>query len=241
MKALQTIGCWTVAVTLAAMVAPQSALAEEGDPNKITEQEKKTFRDLVDGRKAKEEGKVRLVRTIGNARQIGLALFEFENEYGEYPNEKTALDMIKVRERLNMAAAEVKAATANDCFFQLIAADFLRTDRVFSFDEAPAAPEKQEKPKALERVEKCSFALVSLMNAAGDPGRPLLVTPLVNGKTTFDPQVLGGKAVILFCENSVRSFPIEPDGRVLMNGKDIFDPAQPFWKGKVPPIKWPAK
>jgi hypothetical protein len=90
-------------------------------------------------------------------------------------------------------------------------------------------------------VEECSFALVSVMNAAGDAGRPLLVTPLVNGKTTFDPKVLGGKAVILFCENSVRSFPIEPDGRVLMNGKDIFDPAQPFWKGKVPPIKWPER
>jgi hypothetical protein len=85
MKALQTIGCWTLAVSLAAMVAPQ-ALAEEGNPNKITEQEKKAFRDLVDGRKAKEEAKVRLVRAIGNARQIGLALFEFENEYGEYPS-----------------------------------------------------------------------------------------------------------------------------------------------------------
>ena len=31
------------------------------------------------------------------------------------------------------------------------------------------------------------------------------------------------------------------DGRVIITGKDLFDPEQPFWKGDVPPIKWPAE
>jgi len=55
----------------------------------------------------------------------------------------------------------------------------------------------------------------------------------------FDPKVLGGKAIVLRVDNSVQSLPIEADGRVLIDGKDISDPAQPFWNGKVPPIKWP--
>lgn len=235
MKAFQTIGCWTVAGSLFAMVI-QQALAQEADPNKITEQEKKVFRDLVNGRKAKNEARALLTIAIGNARQIGLAMFEFENEYAEYPSDETA----KAVKGATGTTAELKAATANDCFFQLIAANFVQTDRIFMIDDA-AAPEKQEKQKPLEKVERCSFAYVSLMSAAGNPRRPLLVAPLVNGKTTFDPQVLGGKAVILRVDNSVTSLPIEPDGRVLVNGKDIFDPDQPFWNGKVPPIKWPEK
>lgn len=213
MKTLQTIGCWTVAVSLAAMVAPL-AMAQESD----------------------QKVKARQLQAVTNARQIGLALFEFETEYGSFPDDKTAVEVKKATN----TTAEVKAVTANDCFFQLIAANLVQTDRIFSIDDA-AAPEKQEKPKPQEKVNKCFFAYLSGMNAAGNPGRPVLVAPLVNGKTIFDTQILGRKAVILRVDNSVTLLPIEPDGRVLINGKDIFDPQQPFWNGKVPPIKWPEK
>ena len=37
----------------------------------------------------------------------------------------------------------------------------------------------------------------------------------------------------------VQSFPIGKDGKVMIDGLDLFDPAQPFWDGKVPPILWP--
>jgi hypothetical protein len=233
MKILKWISSWTVAVSLATAVTPQ-ALAQDGGPDKITEQEKRVFQDMVNAQKAK----ARQTLAVMNARQIGLALFEFEVEYGTYPNEKTAAEVKKATK----TAVEVKAATANDCFFQLIPAGIVQTTDIFYIDDA-VAPEKRGNPKpiAMEKLDKCSFAYLSGMNSAGPPGRPLSVAPLVNGKATFDPQVLGGKAIILFCDNSVRSFPIEPDGRVLINGKDIFDPAQPFWDGKVPPIKWPAK
>ena len=65
------------------------------------------------------------------------------------------------------------------------------------------------------------------------------MAPLLKGKTTFDRLSFHGKAVILFLDNSAKSLPIEKDGRVLLNGMDIFDPRQPFWKGKAPDIKWP--
>lgn len=229
MKLLQWIGCWTFAVSLAATVT-QQALAQDGGPDKMTEQEKKVFQDVVNVQKAK----ARQTLAMMNARQIGLALLEFDNDYGAFPDDKTAAEVEKATK------TEVKATTANDCFFQLIAANIVQTADIFYIDDA-VAPEKRENPKPMEKLDKCSFAYLSGMNSSGNPGRPLLVAPLVNGKTTFDPQVLGGKAIILFCDNSVRSLPIETDGRVLVNGKDIFDPAQPYWDGKVPPIKWPAK
>ena len=38
-----------------------------------------------------------------------------------------------------------------------------------------------------------------------------------------------------------RSFSVEADGRVLIDGLDIFDPKQPFWENSKPDIKWPKQ
>ncbi len=211
-------------------IAPfiQVARAQDADPNKITEHDKQVFQNLIKGQKFK----ARQTLAIMNARQIGLALFEFETEYGSFPNAETAAAV----KAASGTKAAVKAETANDCFFQLIATVPSLTEEMLLVDEVR---EKSEKQEPVERLEKCAFAYLSGMNAAGNPGRPVVVAPLVKGKATFDPQILGGKAVILRVDNSVVLLPIEPDGRVLIDGKDLFDPAQRFWGGKVPPIKWP--
>ena len=206
------------------------AVAQEKEADRITEQDKKAFREFMDGRKQK----ARLPMVIMNLRQIGLALFEFETEYEKYPCEGT-VPMVKEAKR---TVADVKAVTANDCFYQLIAAGIVEQVDIFTLARSPA-PGKFGKDKIPPKLEKCAFSSVFGMNAAGNPSRPLVVAPLVKGKTVFDPNVLGGKAVVLCVDNSVRSFAIEKDGRVMIEGRDIFDPAQPFWDGKVPPIKWP--
>lgn len=172
---------------------------------------------------------------VHNARQCGLALFEFESEYGSFPDEKTA---VAVKESTG-TTADLKATTANDCFFQLIAANIINTDLVFSLETT--AEGEYRRPKPLMNLEKCVFSYLSGMNAAGNPSRPLMVAPLVPGSAIFDRKALGGKAVILCVDNSARTFDIEQDGTVILNGMDLFDPAQPFWAGKVPPIRWPAK
>ncbi|MEO5917585.1 MAG: sigma-70 family RNA polymerase sigma factor [Luteolibacter sp.] len=174
-------------------------------------------------------------RAVDNARQCGLALFEFESEYGSFPNEETAA---AVKEATG-TKADLKGATANDCFFQLIAAGFAMTDSFFSLEPSPEGEDRR--PKPLMNLEKCAFSYLSGMNAAGDPSRPLVVTPLVPGTGIFDRKALGGKAVILRVDNSATTVDIEQDGTVILNGMDLFDPAQPFWAGKVPSIRWPEK
>lgn len=72
-----------------------------------------------------------------------------------------------------------------------------------------------------------------------DPKRPVALLPLIHGKPLFDAAALSGKAVIAFADCGVRSFPIEPDGRVLINGLDIFDPKQPYRENSKPNIMWP--
>jgi hypothetical protein len=229
MKAVKTIVCWTVAILAAVSMTPH-ALAQEANPNKPTEPEKKVGLGWIGEQKAK----ARQTQAIMNAKQIGIALFQFEQDYGAFPNDKTAT-LVKTSTGTN---AEVKAETANDCFFQLIAAKMIDNDQIFSLEKAKDS-DRPANQKPLEKLAKCSYAYVSGLSTTGNPSRPLVVAPLVKGKTTFDPQAPGGKALILRVDCSAVLLPIESDGRVLIDGKDIFDPTQPFWEGKVPTIKWP--
>ncbi len=64
---------------------------------------------------------------------------------------------------------------------------------------------------------------------------------MLPGTGLFDRKALGGKAVILRQDNSVSTYIIQQDGTVTDNEMDILDPAQPFWEGKAPTIRWPEK
>ena len=224
---------WVVAVVL---MGGSAARAEKRDPDTITEQDKQTYQEFVGGmRKAIEvrRNKARLVTAINHLRQIGIALFEFDTEYGGLPDEKTAVTVKEATE----SDADLKAATANDCFYQIFVAGIVDDSSYFTFEKRD--PDKRPDVRKTGHLEKCEFSILAIENFAGNPSMPLVVAPLVKGKETFDPVALGGRAVVLCLDNSVRSFPIEKDGRVLMNGMDLFDPRQPFWNGEVPEIRWP--
>ena len=169
-----------------------------------------------------------------NLRQLGLALFEFESEFNEFPSAKTAALVKEATE----SKLELKGETADDCFRQLIAAGIMAEEVAFEIFSVRLIPEKAD-PAA--KPPKWVFAYDAGGKADGDPRRPLAFYPLVQGKTTFDHGPLGGKAVILFIDNSVRSFPINKEGNVIIDGKDLFNPEQSYFGGKAQDIKWPAK
>lgn len=227
MNNLQKTICSAFAVGL--LVSPQ-ALAQKPENQQITEADKQVLKNFMGAQKAK----VQQATAVMHLRQIGLALFEFDADYGSFPNEKTAA---LVKEATD-SKANLKTTTSNDFFYQLIAAKIIDTDGIFTLD----SPKKgEEAPKPLESIKKCAFSYLTGINASGNPSRPLVLAPLISGKKTFDSALLGGKAAVLFVDCSAKLFPIEKDGRVMIDGMDIFDPAQPFWKGEVPAIAWPAE
>ena len=65
------------------------------------------------------------------------------------------------------------------------------------------------------------------------------MTPLVTGTQKFDPKPFGRMATVLFADGSVQALPIDNNGDVILNGMSLFDPRQPFWRGKAPDIKYP--
>lgn len=161
---------------------------------------------------------------VSNARQIGLAMFEFENEYGSYPDRETAT---KVTDQSG-STLPLSGTTANDYFRQLIAAKFTENEKMF-FAKVPGVKKPDEDISNERALAAGEVGYGYLMNndlafsAAGNPSRPLAVTPLLNNKTdgTFDPAPFDGKAIILKMDNSVTSLNIrQSDNTVLLGGSN---------------------
>jgi hypothetical protein len=176
----------------------------------------------------------KVVQSVSNLRQLSLALFAFDAEYGEFPSKETGED---VKEATG-TSLEFGTATSNEYFRQLIAS-VVGSERIFQLGAtAKLADDRIKAGEALVKGE-CDFAYVTGSTTANDPATPLVLGPLVPGKLKFDPVPLAGKAVVLTVDGAVRTFPITADGDVILDDKSLFDPAQPYWKDRKPVVAWP--
>lgn len=174
---------------------------------------------------------------VNNARQIGMALFEFQEEFGQMPDAAT---IDKVRQEF---PTDLKLGTksSNDFLRQLIASGIAQSEPMFY-----AKISGTRKPdgiitgtSALAKGE-CGFVYFTGTTNETNPSRPLLITPLIPGTDRFDPKPFNGKAVMLKGDNSVTSLPIvKATGRVMVNGQNLMDPTHPIWGGRPPFIALP--
>jgi hypothetical protein len=171
-----------------------------------------------------------------NARQIGLALFEFETDYGAFPNETTTGLVEKDFE----TAIDLTGTSTNALFRQLFAANITQSEQMF-YAKIPGSrrPDSIITPGNILESGECGFSYISGLSSKDDPTTPLVLTPLIPGTTKFDPKPFKGFAVILQIDNSVRSYKIEKDGHIYRDGKDLLSPKHPVWKGKAPDIRYP--
>lgn len=179
---------------------------------------------------------VPLTEAINNARQIGLALLEFESDDEHFPDEKTIVQ-VKAKHPTDLSLG---TKTSNDFFRQLFAAGNVSTERIF-YAKLKGATLPDDIITAGEALKKgeCGFTYLSGLSSRGNPSRPLLVTPLIPGTDRFDPEPFQGKAVLLRMDNSVSSISIREDGHVWVDGMNLLDPTHPIWEGKPPVIAWP--
>ncbi|RYD44998.1 MAG: hypothetical protein EOP85_09165 [Verrucomicrobiaceae bacterium] len=174
---------------------------------------------------------------LGNARRVGLALFEFEMEYGKFPDETT----IEMVERKAPAGMILGNSSANDLLRQLIASGIASDERMFHA-KIPGSRKPDGRIAGDEALGKgeVGFSYLAGMSTAGNPSRPVLVTPVIPGTNRFDRDVFDGGAVMLKIDNSAISIRIEKSGHFVKDRKHILDPANPVW-GTVEKWKlfWP--
>lgn len=187
---------------------------------------------------ARQRASADLSEARSNMRCVGCMLLEFDSEYGSFPSAATAADVISQ----TSPPFTLGTASSNQLFRQMLAGGGGKSEKPF-WAKTAISPKKPDDIFTSDATAfakgECGFAYIAGLNAAGDPDLPVLLCPLLPGKFTFDPEPFRGKAVILTLDNAVVIHDIDKHGRVIVNGMDLFDPRQSFWKGKTPDVKWP--
>ena len=176
------------------------------------------------------------VRAHNNLRQIGLALFEFDTEYGQFPSPTTR----PLVEKDFGTAIDLSGTTSNAIFRQLFAVGFTQSEQIF-YANIPGTirPDGDIAPGEALKKGEVGFSYISGLSSKDDPLTPLVIAPLVPGTTKFDPEPFKGEIVVLHIDNSVRTYPISVDGHVYDKGINLLSPKHPIWKGKAPDIRYP--
>lgn len=170
----------------------------------------------------KQKKAVAQVKALSGLRQIGGSLFEFDSEYGGFPDDATAL---KLPEKAR-AGFQLTGEHSNDYFRQLIVVG-LKSEKPFwcktSF--SPDKPDDDFSPSRALQAGEVGYTYI--MAAPGvaqknsdDPGRPVVVAASKFGGApwTFDSEVYGGKAVVLKLDNSVATLNIHEESGYIWTG-----------------------
>jgi hypothetical protein len=131
------------------------------------------------------------------------------------------------------------SSSSNELFRQLIATG-TKSEKIF-WAKSAGTPRKPNDVFGADTLKKgeCAFTYITGLSSSSDPNAPLLMAPVIPGTWKFDPKPFGGKAVVLRLDGSAKAEPIDKSGNVMIGGMNIFDPRQPYWRGKTPDIKWP--
>jgi hypothetical protein len=178
--------------------------------------------------------RVNASEAANNARQISIALGEFDDDFGRFPDTSTALAVKKK----TGTPLDFKFGSSNELLCQLIENGRMLEKPFFVSINGTHKVDNVFLPgKALEPGE-CGFSYIAGLSSQSPPEAPLLITPLIPGSTRFDPKPFNGKALILRVDGAILFPELDRAGQVMIGGKDPFDPSQPFWKGEAPDIKW---
>ena len=187
-------------------------------------------------------------KTISNAKQIGLALMDFESTYQEYPSNST-------REELESIGEEVPSGdSANDYFAQLLINKSTDNEKIFYAKGVRGVKEgdnvfKNQPNKILEKSEN-GFGYFMLadnipLSSSDASSCPLVCAPLKSGgpNPIFDENAYDGVYVYLQRDNSVVTGKIK-DGKALLTGqglKTITTTGEgTMWETAQPVVKPPA-
>ncbi len=182
---------------------------------------------------------------ISNAKQIGLAMFQFENEYGSYPGAATLTTLEE-----DLPDAEVKGGTgdANEYFKQLMHAGIAPSEEMFYAKAAGTTkPDGDISNSEAIAARECGFGYIMNgdegMSTSGNPSRVLVVSPLSEaGGFEFDAGPFDNVAVLLKIDQSVSTPKISKDeetglGPVKLNKIELKDAK--FWGAVTPAMKAP--
>lgn len=175
------------------------------------------------------------VESLGNSKQIGLALMEFERDYGSYPGVNT-IERVKETTGTDIPLG---TASSNDFLRQLLAAGIGNEKMCYARSQGSKKPDDiMSGSNALEKGE-CGFAYIPGQSSSNAMDMPVLIAGLIRGTDKVDRKTLKEKVVVLHIDGSVWEGKMDKDGHLIISGKRLLDPTNPIWGGKPPALVWP--
>ena len=191
-----------------------------------------------------------LTEAISNSKSIGLAMFNFDQDYGGYPSDSTVDSVSKQSADTSLA---FPGGNSNSYFRQLIAGGYADNEKTF-YAKAPYTkkPDGDLKGAAALAAGEVGFAYIMQSGGvalpdSGNSGRPLIVAAVYNGLAdqTFDVDVYARQAVVYRMDNSATAEQIQPSTKnvMLKSGQTLFATGDSTVWGTdiqpviIPPIK----
>jgi len=173
---------------------------------------------------------------VSNARSFSLALFEFETEYGGFPNASTAQAVAD-----DAGEPAITGSSSNARFRQLIQARITQSEQAFyAKTSGSRKPDGNISGDNALAPGECGFGYIENIRTDDKIPRPIAMAPFKPGSQEFDPMPFDGKAVVLWSDASVRTLPIDrTTGEVILDGQNLLDPAHPVWGGTPPSLLLP--
>jgi hypothetical protein len=169
-----------------------------------------------------------LTQSVNNARMVGMALAEFDTEYGRFPDAQTAVEVAS-RTRSNLAPP---GTTANDHLRQLLAAGIINSEQAFYTKTAfTRQPDNVfDTPDTALASGEVGFGYIlngvtALGTTGTNPSIPILCAPLAFDGTSvsptrFDAPYTDGLSILLRIDMAATSHRIDPStGDLLLDGK----------------------
>ena len=172
-----------------------------------------------------------LAEATSNARQIGLALADFDSDIGGYPDGLAEGTVKAIESMTGQASTRVlTGSTSNPFFRQLIEADIAKSEQPF-YAKTTYTRKPDDITRGVEALKAREVGFGYIMQSDGNSigpaaGRPIVAAPLkarsTDGSMETDPY--DGKAIVLFTDSSVRQLNIRKnDSKAIMSGKHMLE------------------
>ena len=185
-------------------------------------------------------------QAVMNAKQIGLALFSFGEDYGRYPDTDTKDELP------TDAIVATGTSTSNAFFSQLIAGNYIDQEKPFYAKATFTSNPDNNMSSSAEILKKgeCGFAYIMRQGDSGNRGLsgsynsaiPVAVAAPQDGSSTavFDLDVYNRKAVILKIDQSASVLSLDDDGKAVVQNnpkKTLLDTGSgTVWGSSTQPV-----
>ena len=184
---------------------------------------------------------------VSNARQIGIAMLEFEVDYGSFPDADTLEEINEIFDNTTIKGAA--GSDSNGYFKQLMQAGITQSEAMFYAKTGLTKKPDGDISTDTDALDAGEVGYGYFLNGeeglstAGNPARVIVATPFSTGSSTeFTGDPFDRKAVVLKIDNSVTSVNIrvtdenENIGPAIVGGSDLLSSENPIWGSATPTV-----